>query len=276
MGKNSVYSRIRSRVLRETAGIPENSRIIRGAWTLNIAFQPDPGERLFQYDVSIAQVLEQGAAYSFAGEADHQLLKSFVNRDARACIPPDPSPAGVALLDALCGSVQTPPSASFIIRGTSREKALKRADIILGEVNLLAETLGKTRLKICNAGAIGNVVKSLSEAGHSVKVTDLEQDIIGSMLHGSVVLDGKKHTMEAVAESDVAVVTGMTFANGALDGISRSAGESGAKIILAAETGAWVGRRFIEEAGVETVVSEPFPFYIFSGTSEIHVYRRNG
>lgn len=269
----SLFGSIRERTLREAASLPDEERIIRGAWTLRIAFQPDPAERLFQYDVSILQVEEQGAAYSFAGEADHEHLKSLLGRDAAGCIPETPSAAAVSALDALCGSLKQPPSASFELRGSSRDKAAGRAGIILEEVNIIARAAGKKSLKISNIGAIGNVVRALSEAGHSVTATDLEPDIIGTMLNGAEVLDGSEHTLSAVAGSDVSVVTGMTFANGALDEISRTARESGTRIILAAETGAWVGRRFIEEAGIETVVSEPFPYYIFSGTSLVNVYR---
>ncbi len=271
----SVYEQIRRRIIRESSNLPEDRRLIRGAWTLKIAFQPDPGERLFQYDVSIVQVEEQGAAYSFAGTADHEQLKSFVNRDAAECIPESPSAVGVAILDALCGSVKTPAAESFQIQGTSVEKAVRRAEIISSEVNLIAGKINRPRAKICNVGAIGNIIKALSDAGHAVSVTDLEPDIIGKTLHGSQVMDGNKHTLSGVAESDIAVVTGMTFANGALDGIARAARESGTKILLVAETGAWVGERFIQEAGAETVISEPFPFYIFSGASTINVFRRH-
>lgn len=276
MENNSTYGKIRRRILRETASLPSEKRVIRGAWTLKIAFQPDAGERLFQYDVSIIQIEEQGAAYSFAGGADHETLKTFINRDAAGCLPEKPDAAGVAILDALCGSVKARPSSSVRIEGTSREKAVSRAGIISSEVKLIAERLKKPAARICNVGAIGNIVKALSEAGHTVSVTDLEQDIIGTDLHGSTVLDGSRHTLSAVAESDIAVVTGMTFANGALDEISSAAREAGTKIVLVAETGAWVGRRFIEEAGVETVISEPFPYYIFSGASTINVFRRSG
>lgn len=276
MKNNSAYRKIRKRILREAAALEPGKRVIRGAWTLKIAFQPDPGERLFQYDVSIVQVEEQGAAYSFAGGADHENLKTFINRDAAECLPEEPDAAGVAILDALCGSVKTGPSSSIRIEGTSRDKAVSRARVITSEVNLIAEKIKRSEAKICNVGAIGNIVKALAEAGHTVSVTDLEPDIIGKNLHGSTVLDGNNHTLSAVAESDIAVVTGMTFANGALDGIASAARESGTKIVLVAETGAWVGKRFIEEAGVETVISEPFPYYIFSGASTINVFRRGG
>ncbi len=274
MENPSLYSRIRRRVIDESGSLGAEMKLIRGAWTLSLAFQPDPGERLFQYDVSLIQVQEQGAAYSCAGGADHESLKALVNMDASVCIPEDPSAGGVAVLDALAGSIKTEPARSFRISGSSKKKAGERAEIVLEEVNLIAKNLKRNKLKICNVGAIGNIVKMLSDAGHEVSVTDLEPCLIGSDLHGSRVLDGNQHTLSSVAESDIAVVTGMTFANGALDAIARAAGGSGTKIILVCETGAWIGRRFILEGAAETVISEPFPFYIFSGASDINVFRK--
>jgi hypothetical protein len=75
-------------------------------------------------------------------------------------------------------------------------------------------------------------------------------------------------------ECDIAIVTGMTVPTGALDGLLSAAAESGTTIILVAETGAWIGRRLLAAAPVHCVVSEPFPFYIFSGPSTINVFTR--
>ncbi len=274
MGNHSIYGRIRNRILEESSRIESAKRFVRGAWTLKLAYQPNPEERLFQYDVSIIQIREQGSAYSFAGESSHESLKSFINKDAALCIPENPSCYGVAVLDALCGSVQTAPSASFQITGTSDDKAKRRAEIIAEEVGIIACRLSKKKARICNVGAIGNVVKTVSDAGHDVSVTDLEPGLIGKELYGSEVLDGSRHTIESVAKSDIAIVTGMTFANGAIDEIVETARTSNTEILLVAETGAWVGHRFIEEAGISAVVCEPFPFYIFSGSSTINIHRR--
>jgi hypothetical protein len=40
-----------------------------------------------------------------------------------------------------------------------------------------------------------------------------------------------------------------------------------------AETGAWLGREYCRSFGIDAVISEPFPFYIFEGTSTLRVHR---
>jgi hypothetical protein len=45
-------------------------------------------------------------------------------------------------------------------------------------------------------------------------------------------------------------------------------------LLLFAETGANFGEEYCRTMGIDTVVSEPFPFYIFQGTSTIEVHRR--
>jgi hypothetical protein len=50
--------------------------------------------------------------------------------------------------------------------------------------------------------------------------------------------------------------------------------KAGTKLLLFAETGANFGEEYCRSIGVDAVVSEPFPFYIFQGVSTIEVYRR--
>jgi hypothetical protein len=42
-----------------------------------------------------------------------------------------------------------------------------------------------------------------------------------------------------------------------------------------AETGANFGEEYCRTIGVDVVVSEPFPFYIFQGVTRIEIYRRD-
>jgi hypothetical protein len=77
-----------------------------------------------------------------------------------------------------------------------------------------------------------------------------------------------------VEHSDLAVVTGMTLASNTLADIIAVANSSGTPIVLVAETGAWFAPEYRDAYGIHSVVAEPFPFYIFSGPSEINLYRK--
>jgi outer membrane protein assembly factor BamB len=80
---------------------------------------------------------------------------------------------------------------------------------------------------------------------------------------GSVLVDG-----------DLAIVTGMTIFNDSLEEIVEVAQSRGTKLLMFCETGANFAEEYCRSIGVDTVVSELFPFYIFQGTSTIEVYRR--
>lgn len=66
----------------------------------------------------------------------------------------------------------------------------------------------------------------------------------------------------------------MTLATDTLDQILEAAQENDTRVLVFAETGANLGEALCR-LGVDTVVGEPFPFYIFHGTSQINVYRRD-
>jgi hypothetical protein len=99
--------------------------------------------------------------------------------------------------------------------------------------------------------------------------------MIGREIHGVKVEDGYR-TNELVGSADLAIVTGMTIATDSLELILEAAHAGGTRLLVFAETGASFGEEYCRTLGVDTVVSEPFPFYIFQGTSIIEVFRREG
>jgi len=273
-GIPSVHAVLREEALSEAAALPRERCRIRGAWTMRLAYQPGPAERLFEYDVAIVQTEQQGAAYGFAGQLDHDRIRRLVGRDVRDCIEPDVSVEGIACLDALCGSLAQSPSRTHVLDGLSSAKAAERARIVVEEAIRLAGG-NASRARIANIGTIGQIVLELVNRGFAVTPTDMEPCLIGRSMHGCTVLDGARHSERAVSECDVAIVTGMTVATGALDGLVAAAAANGTKILVVAETGAWLGGRLLALEPVHCVVSEPFPFYIFSGPSTIRVTARD-
>ncbi|MGD8628540.1 MAG: hypothetical protein PVH52_05625, partial [bacterium] len=68
--------------------------------------------------------------------------------------------------------------------------------------------------------------------------------------------------------------TGMALTTDALGDIIDVCKQHDTRLVIFAETGAHFGEEYCRTLGVDSVVSEPFPFYIFQGMSRIEIYRR--
>ncbi len=66
----------------------------------------------------------------------------------------------------------------------------------------------------------------------------------------------------------------MTLTTHAAGDIVDVCREHDTKVVMFAETGANFGEEYCQTIGIDAVVSEPFPFYIFQGMSRIEIYRR--
>ena len=260
-------------ILKTTADMPAEDMRIEGSWLLHLNYQPFVGERLFQYDVALIQIKAMGAAYSACDGIHKSELDAMVGRDAREMLMDRYCPVNIALLDAMYSSLFPEPDEKFMISGDN--KAAKRADIVCDEVmNMSRQKLIPERPRVVNVGAIGCIIEKLNNKDMDITATDLDKNIIGRELSGVEIADGALHTERLVAESDLAVITGMTISNGSLPGLLKIAKENNTKIMLICETGSGLGRAYCDLFDVDAVISEPYPFYIFRCHSEIKIYRR--
>jgi hypothetical protein len=211
----------------------------------------------------------QGCCYC---TGDDERGRELVGQDARTIIK-DKTCISIAVLDALYSSVPRNPATVHQLSGTPIEKTALRTAVIVDEAKRLAALIGKSCPRVVNVGVVGNVIRELKGCGYSVLATDLERDLVGTTVHGVPVEDGTR-TFDYVRDSDLAIVTGMTIATDTLELILAEARRSGTRLLLFAETGANFGEEYCRTMGIDTVVSEPFPFYIFQGTSTIEVHRR--
>ncbi len=261
-------------ILKATADMPAEDMRIEGSWLLHLNYQPFVGERLFQYDVALVQIKAMGAAYSARDGIHKSELDAMVGRDAREMLMDKYCPVNIALLDAMYSSLSPEPDEKFMISGDN--KAAERADIVCNEVlNMTRQKLIPERPKVVNVGAIGCIIEKLNNKDMVVSATDLDEHIIGKELSGVEIADGALHTERMVAESDLAVITGMTVSNGSLPELIKIAKENNTKIMMVSETGSGLGRAYCDLFDIDVVISEPYPFYIFRCHSEIKIYRRN-
>ena len=121
-------------------------------------------------------------------------------------------------------------------------------------------------------GAVGNILSGLSTIPGEIKATDLDPALIGLKLGGVLVEDGNTKTLELIAQSDIALITGMTLATRTLDGIIETAKANGTLMVMFNQTGSNFSQEFIR-MGIHSVVSESYPFYMFSGSTIVRIYR---
>jgi hypothetical protein len=122
---------------------------------------------------------------------------------------------------------------------------------------------------------VAQFLEILSEQGDlTVKATDYYSGVVGQNYHGVHILHGSK-TNELIAEVDLAIVTGLTLANGTLDEILSIAQKNNTKLAIFAETGAHFASEYCQ-MGIDLVISEPLPFYLSgSGKTNINIFYRS-
>lgn len=271
LNTETILERLRNSIIAKTGDTDSDIFRLRGAWLMNLLFQPNSAERIFSYDVCIVQAQGQGCCYM--SENTFKPNKQLLGVDTRFHVSDNQS-LSIALLDAAYSCIPSKPSLLHTLRGNSETKAYQRAEIIVDEVEHYCLSNNLTGCRVGVVGTIGNVVGSLVRRGCLVRATDLDSDLIGRQTHGVSVENGAERTLDVIRNVEVAVVTGMTLATNTLGNIITAARKSATRIILVAETGAWFAPEYCNTFGVDSVVAEPFPFYIFSGTSTIHLYRK--
>lgn len=266
-----IFAILRDQALKKTADFKDDDFTIRGLWKVDLAFRPNVDERTFRYWFLVSQTVGQGSCYC---DKELEVDQSLIGRDAREIIS-EQDCYSISVLDSIYASIPRHPAEVFEITGNSIEKTGKRNMILLNEVEhtLAAAGISPGKGRVLNVGVLGNLIKELTERGYDVSATDLDEDVLNKPVHGVTVEHGTK-TFQLIKECDVAVITGMTLTTHAAGDIVDVCKEHGTKIVMFAETGAHFGEEYCQTIGIDAVVSEPFPFYIFQGTSRIEIYRR--
>jgi hypothetical protein len=266
-----IYEMLREQALKKTSNWSDEDFIIRGLWKIDLAFKPNIHERTFKYSFLVSQTVGQGSCY-----CDKELVidESLIGKDARELIA-EQDCYSISVLDSIYASIPRHPVTVHEIRGNSIEKTVKRNEILLAEVEHLLEGIHPKgdKARILNVGVLGNLIKSLTARGFSVLATDLDDEILDTPVHGVTIEHGSK-TYSYLKEVDVAVITGMTLTTDAVGDIVDLCRRHDTKVIMFAETGANFGEEYCRTIGIDAVVSEPFPFYIFQGVSTIEIHRR--
>ncbi len=245
---------------------------INGLWRLRCMFQPTPRERKFNYRILVAQTIGQGACYYEGPELTDKMLLGRIGHEY------DGQSTGnlfidIALLDSVAMSFSFIPDSSFELSGSNSSKAVSRAELVVDEVvRLINRNHRGHKVRVCNVGAVSLLIRGLLDKGFDVTASDREKNVIGTTLFGKTRIMSASSTLDLVADSDIALVSGMTLSTRSLSDITNVAIKNRTKIVVFAETGAGFGPYYVNN-GIDVVVSEPFPFYTFDCHTTINVFR---
>lgn len=242
--------------------------MLRGLWTLQHHYRPNQHERLLTYGMVLAQTRAQGCCYTDidALDIDVGLLDSDV-RD----LEPEDLPQRIAILDAGFAMLPRNPSRRLLFSGATDEKAVERANIIVDEVvGHLARRDGR---RILNIGVMGNFFPHLRRHGIEILATDFDREVIENAPGHVTVLHGA-HTLDLIKDVDLVLATGMTLATGTLPEIIEECRRRETVLVLFAATGSFLAETYCRKFGVDAVISEPQPQYIFQGISSVEIYHK--
>jgi len=266
-----ILDQLQEIALERTSSMPDEQFLLRGLWRVDYRCRPNDWERLMTYGFLIAQTAHQGCCYTdFGTTAIEDIPDSLIGIDART-IACRTLFQRIAVLDAIYGSLHGPANVSLTVTGTPAEKAERRAALVVAEVTRELESISGQL--VANIGVIGNFIHALRVREIDVKASDFDKRLIGRRLSGVPIASGD-NSLDLVADSDVALVCSETLASETLDEIIKVAADNHTKVVIFAVSGCHFAEEYVRSFGVDVVVSEPQPQYLFQGTSHISIYRR--
>jgi len=245
--------------------------IIKGVWDTNIFLKPNKDEVLFSTPFIMVQTTGVGCCYH---SKRVKLSNKLIGKDARFASYPDLYTT-IAALDSIFSNFKKSPSNRYVLEGSPLSKIMKRTRIITTSVlECLYELSGKKKnYSVALVGAVGNFIKSINKYHNiNIYVSDLDRLLRPRRIHGIKINNGHK-TLENIKRTDVTLVTGMTLATNSLEDILKTVNEYNKKLIMYAQTGANFASEYLK-MGIDVVIAEYFPFYVFPGKSIIEIYNK--
>lgn len=263
-----TLAHLREVALEKSRDYPDDDFILRGLWRVDYRYRPNQWERDLSYSMLMAQTVGQGCCYVDYGNV--KIDDSLLGQDSREITGTDRS-TSIAILDAVYSVFKSTPEQSFEFKGTSSEKASRRARIVVDQVTRELWEMGGNR--VLNVGVMGIFIKHLKDLGVHVTGSDYVADSIGNRLHEADIVHGER-TMELIDQVDVVLATGMVLTTDTLGTILEQVQKKNKRLVLFAATGASFAQEYCQGLGVDVVVSEPQPQYMFQGSSTISIFRK--
>jgi hypothetical protein len=249
-----------------------SSLVIRAAWKSQYALRLTPDDFPVLREYVVIQTVGFGSCHEEV--TDLSLLRADCIGRSALDVAQFPLPYRVASLDAIASDFVPSPSAEYRLEGSNALKLAMRSDLITEETLRLASGISSRRARVVVVGALGSLLARLvSRPELDVYAVDGNVAVIGKNYHG-VFVESSSLTLDLMRNADISIVTGMALANGTIDEILRTAIAAKSRLLMFLQTGANLVVPYLEE-NVDTVVSEPYPFYFMGpGATVVRVFRR--
>jgi hypothetical protein len=257
---------------------------VREFWKNQYILQLTDNESPFNLKYILIRTECQGSCY--VENFDENINEEILGKNLLE-LPVKSQGVMIAYIDSLFATIIRKPDDEYVLTGSNTAKVSKRSEIVCSEtLKLLDNKTPKNgkRFTILNVGVVGGFLHRLTmNSAFEVNACDFYAKIVGTIIHGVKVENGTKEnssiigerTLEMIAESDLALVTGMTLATNTLDDIIEVAKVNNTMLLIFAETGANFAEEYCK-MGVDVVISEPYPFYMVGDDeSKIKIYRKN-
>jgi hypothetical protein len=247
---------------------------ISAVWIIKMAFKPNQLEHAYEDTLVVIHTIEAGSA--FCPMSLHGNFFHLMGRDARH-LEEEYISLRIAALDSAYSMFRLDPNYKIELLGTIDYKARARANVVADEISRIALRIPKKKsqkYRVLTIGSVGNIIHALLDRKFDVVGTDLDPTVIGAAFDSVVVQDGNKYTLDLLSQVDIALVTAMTLSTETIDSIISVAKKNSTKLVMFAQTGANFAPRLLKY-GIDTVVSEHFPFYMFPGNSLVEVFRKD-
>jgi len=265
---SDILERLRTQALAKSSEMDSEKFIVNSIVKIRAYFRPHQHDKPYSDTILVAQTTGAGSCYCY-GE-DPEMSLDILGADGRT-VDTNSLCMNIAVLDSVYSNLRGTPAITYMLEGTSSQKSEGRTNIIVSEMQRVLKS--KKRPKVTMVGSVGSVLHSLSAQGWEIFATDLDDSLIGNKLGNVLVEDGRSMTLARVEQSHVALITGMTLSTGTLADIIRVAKSHETTVIMFSETGGNFASELLQ-LGVECVIAEEYPFYMFPGITKVHVFRK--
>jgi len=247
---------------------------------IDYVVQMGPQERKTRYITRMAKSEERdGLAYGLPPLVLPDVNSDFVGKDVRQTLKDRLCPNRIdrtALVDVVMGHLSSSANKYVTLEGTVQNKYFNRARIFAEEAEKIIQRKG-IKGNIARAlviGATAGIIGALRNQGFEVSTTDLSPLIVGTVLGGVKICNGRLANASLMKKADIAIITGMTLPNRTLPGLIKLAQQYSASTMIWAITGKNFGRYYTEH-GIDCVISDPTAFHLLPGSVNIGIWRRN-
>lgn len=259
---DDMLGTLRAVLAERSRDLPDDDFRLRSLWSVDYRSQPTDYERFMVYSFVLAQTVRQGCCYADFGTVRiGEASDGLIGKDARL-VRGSTREEDIAILDAAFGALPRTPAEVLTIDGPPEEKALARARTVVGEtMRLLNRSPGR---KVAQIGVMGNLIHHLQREDVDLTASDFDPHLIENGILGVPVYSGDE-SARLVAESDVALVCGETLASHTLEELVETAAEHDTRLVVFAVTGCHFAQEYCGTFGIDTVMAEPQPQYLFQG-----------